>query len=83
MVDIGVALTWIAISAASARGLSALARAAVASDIVEQEPLLNGSAASFRAHTGSSAFSAAGAHRLTAMSSTVTDTPPDAGMAGL
>jgi hypothetical protein len=32
MVDIGVALTWIAISAASAKGLSAFARATAMSE---------------------------------------------------
>ncbi len=37
MVDLGVAITWIAISAASAKGLSAFARAAVMND-VETEP---------------------------------------------
>jgi hypothetical protein len=38
MVDLGVALTWIAISAASARGLSAFARA-TARGGDEQEPV--------------------------------------------
>jgi hypothetical protein len=32
MVDVGVALTWIAMSAASAKGLSVFARAAATSD---------------------------------------------------
>lgn len=38
MVDLGVALTWIAISAASVKGLSAFARAATALS-VEAEPI--------------------------------------------
>jgi hypothetical protein len=33
MADVGVALAWIAISAASAKGLAALARAAVSSEL--------------------------------------------------
>jgi hypothetical protein len=37
MVDVGVALTWIAISAVSAKGLSAFARAAATND-TEAEP---------------------------------------------
>jgi hypothetical protein len=37
MIDIGLALTWAAISAASAKGLSVLARTA-ASDDLETEP---------------------------------------------
>jgi hypothetical protein len=36
MVDLGVALTWIVISAASARGLSAFARAAANNEIQEE-----------------------------------------------
>ena len=38
MIDIGVAVTWIAISALSAKGLAALARAASAPES-ETEPL--------------------------------------------
>jgi hypothetical protein len=38
MVDLGVAIAWIAISAASAKGLSAFVRAAAMSD-VEAEPV--------------------------------------------
>jgi hypothetical protein len=41
MVDISVALTWIAISAASVKGLSAFARAATAVS-VEVEPIGDG-----------------------------------------
>lgn len=37
MVDVGVALTWIAISAVSAKGLSAFARAAAATNDTEAE----------------------------------------------
>jgi hypothetical protein len=37
MVDLGVAITWIAISAASAKGLSVFARAATTND-TETEP---------------------------------------------
>ena len=36
MVDIGVALTWIAISAASAKGLSAFARATAMSETEDE-----------------------------------------------
>ncbi len=39
MIDIGLALTWAAISAASAKGLSVLARTA-ASDDMELEPAM-------------------------------------------
>jgi hypothetical protein len=39
MIDIGLALTWAAISAASAKGLSALARTAASGD-VESEPTM-------------------------------------------
>jgi hypothetical protein len=42
MVDLGVALTWIAISAASAKGLSALARAAATSDADAELAALTG-----------------------------------------
>lgn len=41
MVDLGVALTWIALSAASVKGLTAFARASAASDTEEElVPLL-------------------------------------------
>ncbi len=39
MIDIGLALTWAAISAASAKGLSVLARTAAVGDY-EQEPAM-------------------------------------------
>jgi hypothetical protein len=39
MVDLGVALTWLAFSAASAKGLSVLVRAS-ATDDFEEEPSL-------------------------------------------
>jgi hypothetical protein len=43
MVDLGLALTWIAISAASAKGLSAFARATATSDTEEElAPLIAG-----------------------------------------
>ncbi len=42
MVDLGVALTWIAISAASAKGLSVLARAAVTGDANAETAALAG-----------------------------------------
>jgi hypothetical protein len=47
MIDIGLALTWAAISAASAKGLSVLARTAASGDAeVEQAiPMLEASAA--------------------------------------
>lgn len=37
MIDLGVALTWIAITAASAKGLAVFARAAAATDL-DAEP---------------------------------------------
>lgn len=40
MVDLGLALTWIAISAASAKGLSAFARAAATTQVEEEMVVL-------------------------------------------
>jgi hypothetical protein len=40
MVDLGVALTWIAISAASAKGLSVFARAAATIEVEEEMVVL-------------------------------------------
>jgi hypothetical protein len=51
MVDIGVALTWIAISAASAKGLSAFARATATTDADTESAYAAGNDA--LAHDGS------------------------------
>jgi hypothetical protein len=40
MIDLGVAVTWIAISAASAKGLVVFARAAAAADLDTEPPML-------------------------------------------
>jgi hypothetical protein len=40
MVDLGIAITWIAISAASVKGLTAFARATVASNVEDELALL-------------------------------------------
>jgi hypothetical protein len=45
MVDVGVALTWIAISAVSAKGLSVFARAAATNDTEAELASLTGESA--------------------------------------